>query len=48
MGFELSAAIGAYIASNKPITCLAGDGSIMMNLQELAGGGFNYLLRLYF
>ena len=36
MGFELPAAIGAYIASNKPITCLAGDGSIMMNLQELA------------
>ena len=47
MGFELPAAIGAYIASNKPITCLAGDGSIMMNLQELAIiGGFNYPIKI--
>jgi len=36
MGFELPAAIGAYYASNSPITCIAGDGSIMMNIQELA------------
>jgi len=35
MGFDLPAAIGAYYASGKPVTCLAGDGSIMMNLQEL-------------
>jgi acetolactate synthase-1/2/3 large subunit len=36
MGFELPAAIGASIAdSRKKIICLAGDGSIMMNLQEL-------------
>ena len=36
MGFELPGAIGASIASNKrKIICLAGDGSIMMNLQEL-------------
>jgi len=36
MGYELPAAIGAWHASHQIITCLAGDGSIMMNLQELA------------
>ncbi|MDE6981716.1 MAG: thiamine pyrophosphate-binding protein, partial [Lachnospiraceae bacterium] len=36
MGYGLPAAIGACIANNKQITiCLEGDGSIMMNLQEL-------------
>ena len=36
MGYELPAAIGACKASgDKPVICLAGDGSIMMNLQEL-------------
>ena len=36
MGYDLPSAIGACKASgNKPIVCLAGDGSIMMNLQEL-------------
>jgi acetolactate synthase-1/2/3 large subunit len=36
MGYDLPAAIGACLASNKKSTiCLAGDGSIMMNLQEL-------------
>ena len=36
MGYDLPAAIGAYYASGaKRIICLAGDGSAMMNLQEL-------------
>jgi len=36
MGYDLPAAIGAAYASPKRrIICLAGDGSIMMNLQEL-------------
>ncbi|MBA3053393.1 MAG: thiamine pyrophosphate-binding protein, partial [Sphingomonadales bacterium] len=36
MGYDLPGAIGAYYASGaKRIICLAGDGSIMMNLQEL-------------
>ena len=36
MGYDLPAAIGTCIASGKePTVCLAGDGSIMMNLQEL-------------
>lgn len=37
MGYDLPAAIGACVANNgKRVICLAGDGSIMMNLQELA------------
>lgn len=35
MGYDLPASIGAHKASGKDIICLAGDGSIMMNLQEL-------------
>jgi acetolactate synthase-1/2/3 large subunit len=36
MGYDLPGAIGACKASgDQPIVCLAGDGSIMMNLQEL-------------
>lgn len=35
MGYDLPAAIGSAIASNKKVYCITGDGSIMMNLQEL-------------
>jgi acetolactate synthase-1/2/3 large subunit len=36
MGYDLPAAIGACLASGRQkIVCLAGDGSIQMNLQEL-------------
>ena len=37
MGYDLPAAIGAWFANTaaKRIICFAGDGSIMMNLQEL-------------
>jgi acetolactate synthase-1/2/3 large subunit len=36
MGYDLPAAIGAYFAgAPQRIICLAGDGSAMMNLQEL-------------
>jgi acetolactate synthase-1/2/3 large subunit len=36
MGYDLPAAIGAAIARyGQKIICIAGDGSIMMNLQEL-------------
>lgn len=36
MGYDLPAAIGACIASNRRrVVCLAGDGSVQMNLQEL-------------
>lgn len=44
MGYDLPAAIGACKASeNSEIICLAGDGSIMMNLQELQTIVGNYL-----
>jgi acetolactate synthase-1/2/3 large subunit len=36
MGYDLPAAIGAHYASGERIICIAGDGSLMMNLQELA------------
>ena len=35
MGFDLPAAIGASQGSASKIICFAGDGSVMMNLQEL-------------
>jgi len=36
MGYDLPSAIGACIGSDRSeIVCLAGDGSIMMNIQEL-------------
>lgn len=46
MGYELPAAIGAALADStaERIICIAGDGSIMMNLQELqtiSGNQFN-------
>lgn len=35
MGMDLPAAVGAAVASGKMVVCATGDGSIMMNLQEL-------------
>lgn len=37
MGYDLPAAIGAAVAdSSRPVISLAGDGSVMMNIQELS------------
>jgi acetolactate synthase-1/2/3 large subunit len=37
MGFGLPAAIGAALANpDKPVVCFSGDGSLQMNIQELA------------
>jgi len=48
MGYELPAAIGAFHAKGSPIICIAGDGSIMMNLQELSIiGGLQYPIGIY-
>ena len=41
MGFALPAIIGAHYASNIPIVAVIGDGSIMMNLQELETISYN-------
>ena len=35
MGYDLPAAIGAAVAAGKDVICATGDGSIMMNLQEM-------------
>jgi len=43
MGYDLPAAIGAAVAHGKRVICLAGDGSIMMNLQELQTVAHNRL-----
>jgi acetolactate synthase I/II/III large subunit len=36
MGYDLPAAIGVAVASGKRTVCLAGDGSLQMNVQELS------------
>lgn len=36
MGFGFPAAIGACVANNESVICIAGDGSFQMNMQELA------------
>lgn len=37
MGFGFPAAIGASVAKNgEPVVCIAGDGSLQMNIQEIA------------
>lgn len=41
MGFALPGIIGAYYASNFTPVCVVGDGSIMMNLQELVTIKYN-------
>lgn len=44
MGYDLPAAIGAcYEANGRNVICLTGDGSIMMNIQELQTVVFNKL-----
>ena len=44
MGYDLPAAIGASYESNgRNVICLTGDGSIMMNLQELETIAYNKL-----
>lgn len=44
MGYDLPAALGAcYEANGRNVVCLTGDGSIMMNIQELQTIKFNKL-----
>ncbi|MGE5632538.1 MAG: thiamine pyrophosphate-binding protein [Caulobacteraceae bacterium] len=35
MGYDIPAAIGASLATKKPVICATGDGSFQMNIQEL-------------
>ena len=43
MGMDLPGAIGAAVAAGRPVVCITGDGSIMMNLQELQTIRYNKL-----
>ena len=43
MGYDLPAAIGACVAAGKTVVCLAGDGSLQMNIQELQTVSHNRL-----
>ncbi len=44
MGYDLPAAVGACFATGKqPVVCLAGDGSLQMNIQELQTVAFHRL-----
>lgn len=43
MGFGLPAAIGAATASRQKVLCFSGDGSLMMNIQEMATASENQL-----
>lgn len=43
MGYDLPEAVGVAKASGKEVYCVTGDGSIMMNLQELETISYNKL-----
>lgn len=48
MGYDLPAAIGAAIARRRRTICLAGDGSLQMNVQELQTlVGYNLPVKLF-
>lgn len=36
MGYDLPASLGAAVAGNRQVICVTGDGSVQMNIQELA------------
>ena len=49
MGYDLPASIGAAVASGKEVVCLAGDGSLQMNIQELMTLSFKRLpIKLFY
>ena len=49
MGYDLPASIGAAIASGKDVVCLAGDGSLQMNIQELMTMAYHQLpIKLFY
>lgn len=48
MGYDLPAAIGVAIARNARTICIAGDGSLQMNIQELQTVvGYNLPIKLF-
>ncbi len=48
MGWDLPAAVGAAVASGRRVVCIAGDGSLQMNLQELSTlGAYRLPVKLF-
>jgi acetolactate synthase-1/2/3 large subunit len=48
MGYDLPAAIGAAVARNARTICIAGDGSLQMNIQELQTAlGYNLPVKIF-
>jgi len=49
MGYDLPAAVGAAVArGGKRVICIAGDGSIMMNIQELQTiAGYQFPIKIF-
>lgn len=48
MGYGLPAAIGAAVASGESVVCLDGDGSVQLNIQELAQVAYHqYPIKLF-
>ncbi len=48
MGYDLPAAIGVAVARNARTICLAGDGSLQMNVQELQTiVGYNFPVKIF-
>lgn len=48
MGYDLPAAIGAAVANQRRTICLAGDGSVQMNVQELQTiVGYNLPIKVF-
>ncbi len=43
MGYDLPAAVGAALASGRRVICLAGDGSLQLNIQELQSVAHHHL-----
>jgi acetolactate synthase-1/2/3 large subunit len=49
MGFAIPAAIGACLATDKPVLCIDGDGSFQLNIQELyTAGRLNLPIKFYY
>lgn len=47
MGYDLPASIGAAVAGGRQVVCVAGDGSVQMNIQELATiAGYAFPIKL--
>lgn len=48
MGYSIPASIGAFMATGRPVIVIIGDGSLMMNIQELQTiSQYNYPIHIF-